>query len=320
MRKAMQARSEEDLHSLNEIFENEIVQQATFANSPDSHFIFFTLRLHHFQLTNQLDKFYAEAKDAVDYIKLQGTENFPAMQVLWAYAQLTQACYFTRQWQLLKNYLEELKSVEITNTTEKTAQFTYYTQLAITLYDFKQDKKLLTLTLNEAISNLMLFKNRLRPDIRLSITLTCVSALVEYGYYSKAVDLCEDFLTNYDTGIRLDALLMLYVYEFICHLEMGNTLYINNTIQNVYRYFLRHDYKGAFESKLMLVFKKISEIHNYSSHRKEIEKLKEELNEAGENAANHQHLALMPLVQNFLDAKLVNEKIHVFLAAQKQKG
>lgn len=320
MRKAMQARNSEDLQSLTEIFESELVQQPDLANSRDARFVFHTIRLHHFQITNQLNSFYTEAKNVVSYIKQQGTETFQPMQVLWAYAQLTQACYYTQQWAQLETYLDELNSVEIYNQTEKIAQFTYYAQLAITLYDFKQDKKWLNKTIDEAITKLQLFKNRLRPDVRLSITLTCISALVEYGQYSSAVDLCEDFLTNYDTGIRLDALLMLYVYEFICHLEMGNMIYVNNTIQNVYRYFLRHDYKSAFESKLMHVFKKISEIQDYGAHIPEIKKLKEELNEAGGDVANHQHLALMPIVQNFLDAKLANQKIHLFVAAQKQKG
>jgi hypothetical protein len=146
-----------------------------------------------------------------------------------------------------------------------------------------------------------------------------VSALVEYGDYDAAVDACEDFLTNYDAGIRLDALLMLYVYEFICHLEMGNVLYVNNTIQNVYRYFLRNDYKGEFESTLMHVFKKISEMQDYGAHKKEIQKLQGELVKSGENPANHQHLALLPIVQNFLDAKLANQKLHVFAAAQKKQ-
>ena len=164
------------------------------------------------------------------------------------------------------------------------------------------------------------FKNRLRPDVRLAINITAASAFVEYGEYETAVDVCEDFLTNYDTGVRLDALLMLYVYEFICHLEMGNILYVNNTIQNVYRYFLRNDYKGEFESTLMHVFKKISEMQDYSQHKKEIQKLKEELNESGGNASNRQHLALLPIVENFLDAKLANQKIHLFAAAQKKKG
>ena len=61
-------------------------------------------------------------------------------------------------------------------------------------------------------------------------------------------------------------------------------------------------------------------MQDYSQHKKEIQKLKEELDASGGNASNRQHLALLPIVQSFLDAKLANQKIHVFAAAQKKKG
>ena len=317
MRKAMQARSDEDLKALNEIFNQKIVQEKKSADSRDSRFVFHTLRVHHFQIFNQWKDFFEETKALTEYAKKEGIENFSMMNVLWAYSQLTQACYFTQQWKLLEKYLDELKDIQVNNQTEVMAQFTYYTQLAITLFDFKRDEKSLKELLRETVSHLKQFKNRLRPDVRLAITITAASAFVEYGEYGTAIDVCEDFLINYDSGIRLDALLMLYVYEFICHLEMGNMLYVNNTIQNVYRYFLRNDYKGEFESALMHVFKKISEMESYGQHKKEIQKLKDELNEAGGSASNRQHLALLPIVQSFLDAKLANQKIHVFAANQK---
>lgn len=256
MRKAMQARSDEDLKALNEIFNQKIVRQKKLADSRDSLFIFHTLRLHHFQIFNQWKDFFEEAKALTEHAKKEGIEHFSMMNVLWAYSQLTQACYFTQQWKLLEKYLDELKTIQVNTQTEVMAQFTYYTQLAITLFDFKRDEKSLRELLRETVSHLIQFKNRLRPDVRLAITITAASAFVEYGEYNAAIDVCEDFLINYDSGIRLDALLMLYVYEFICHLEMGNMLYVNNTIQNVYRYFLRNDYKGEFESALMHVFKK----------------------------------------------------------------
>ncbi len=320
MRKAMQARSDEDLKALNEIFNQKIVQQKKLADSRDSCFIFHTIRLHHFQIFNNWKDFFAEAKTLTEYLKKEGIEKFPMMRVLWAYSQLTQACYYTQQWKELEKYLNELKVIAVNNHTETMAQFTYYTQLAITLFDFKRNEKQLKELLHETVSHLKQFKNRLRPDVRLAITITTISAFVEYGEYETAIDVSEDFLTNYDSGIRMDALLMLYVYEFICHLEMGNMLYVNNTIQNVYRYFLRNQYKGEFESTLMHVFKKISEMQDYSQHKKEIQKLKEELDASGGNASNRQHLALLPIVQSFLDAKLANQKIHVFAAAQKKKG
>ncbi len=317
MRKSLNTRNGDDLKTLNTIFENELVQHVKFADSRDARFLFHTLRLHHFQILNQWDNFYKEAAEVINYVKQHDVASFPVMQVLWAYAQLMQACYFAKKWDELESLLAEIQALEVNNQTEKIARFTYYTQLAIALYDFKYNEELLKQTLREATANLREFKNRLRPDVRLSITITCVSALAEYGNYNAAVDLCEDFLTNYDAGIRLDALLMLYVYEFICHLETGNMLYVNNTIQNVYRYFLRHDYNSAFESKLMHTFKKVSEIQDYQGHRAEIQKLKIELTEAAGDVSNHQHLALLPIVQGFLDAKLANLKTHDYLARHK---
>lgn len=115
------------------------------------------------------------------------------MRVLWAYSQLTQACYYTQQWKELEKYLNELKVIAVNNHTETMAQFTYYTQLAITLFDFKRNEKQLKELLHETVSHLKQFKNRLRPDVRLAITITTISAFVEYGEYETAIDVSEDF-------------------------------------------------------------------------------------------------------------------------------
>ncbi|HWB62233.1 MAG TPA: hypothetical protein VG603_01895 [Chitinophagales bacterium] len=320
MRKTMQARNEDDAARLKQIFENDLVQHADLANTPPSRFIFHTLRLHYYQIINHWENFFEEARTLLAYIKGENGKGLATMQVLWAYAQATQACYFTRRWKELAGYLDELQGLPTHNLTEKTAQFVYYTQLAITLFDFKGDTEKLNGTLHDARQKLSEFKHRLRPDIRLAITITCASACVEYGDYNGALDLCEDFLTNYDAGVRLDALLMLYVYEFISHLETGNMVYVNNTLQNVNRYFLRNDYKGQFETVLLKVFRKLSEVSDYHAVKGELEKLKAELQTAAGGEAQSPHVPLLPIVQSFIDAKISGLKIHEYAAQLRSKS
>lgn len=316
MRKAMQARNDDDIQLLNSIFQNPIIQNHTSATSTDAQFVFHTIRLHHFQIFQQWDEFYNEALQLVNRIKQNQPGTFEKMRILWAYAQLTQASYFMGNWAQLELSLNELQNIEVDNQTEKIARFTYYAQLTITLFDYKKDKQQLTATLEETVQNLGKFKNRLRPDIRLAITITCVSAYVEYGNYSRAVDLSEDFLLNYDADIRLDALLMLYIYQFISHLELGNIVYVNNIIQNVYRYFLRNEYKGELENTLLKIFKKISEMADSASHKEELEKLNHALDNA--DAPNRQHLTLVPIVKSFLLAKMNGKKMHEWAEIQRQ--
>lgn len=318
MRKTMQARTAENLEALQQIHNNPLIQKAESANSVDALFTYHTIRLHHFQIFGRWNEFYTEALALVAFIK-QHLQQLATMRQLWAYAQLTQACYFTGQWKELEKYLNELESISTSTPTETAARFAYHAQLAITLYDFKQDKAALTNTLRQATKNLKEFKHTLRPDIRLAITVTCASAFVDYGYYDEAIDICEDFLTNYDSGIRLDALLMLYVYEFICHLELGNSVYVANTIQNTYRYFLRNKYNGEFENVLMKVFKKLAELGDQETDIVQLEKLKAELQQAAlKNQSPTQ--ALMPIVEGFINAKMEGLKMHEFAIRGKAQN
>ena len=317
MRKAMLARNEEELQPLNEIFNNPLVQDRTLANSPEAMFIYYTLRIHHFSILHKAQEHYNDAVDLLKYTKTLQV-GWPVMRLLWTYAQVTQTCYALRQWHELQQYLQELKEVEAGNQVERMAQFTYHTQLAITLYDHHKNATALLETLLESKKRLAEFGNRLRPDIRLSITITVASAYVEYGHYSEAVSVCEDFLTHYEAGIRLDALLLLHAYELVAHLETGNMLYVNNVVRNIHRYFQRHDFKGPFETTLMNAFRKLSEISDYKAHKEELLKLQTELTQTAGAAESAYHTQLLPLMQAFLQAKSEGLAIHRFVQNQKQ--
>src|ERR1043165_623348 len=60
MRTALQARNEDDLKVLNEIFNSELAQNSQLANSRDARFIFHTLRLHHFQIFQDANEEYGK--------------------------------------------------------------------------------------------------------------------------------------------------------------------------------------------------------------------------------------------------------------------
>jgi hypothetical protein len=304
MRKSMQARNTEDLHTLNAIFGNPLLQQREMAISGESVFVFHTIRIQHFTIFGMRQEMLAECEELIAYHKQHTGGKISVMGILWAYSQLTQACYFNGAWDKLELYLHELNNIETHSSVEAIARFSYYTQLAITLLDYKKDTEALRVLLQHVKQKLKEFKGQLRPDIRLAITITCASAFIEYREYKQALDLCEDFLTNYDTGVRLDALLMLYAYEFIAHLEMGNTTYVNNTLQNVSRYFIRNDFKGNFETTLLKTFRKLSEMGNLKAEPAELKKLKEVLEKSAEDASNPQNLALLPIVSAYLEEKI----------------
>ncbi len=304
IRKAMQARSKEELDALNSIMQNELVQSKAFATSHDSRFVFHTIRLQHFNIVGNLKDALEEAEHLITFLKTSPRQESSAMRKLWAYSQLTQACYFNGQWEKLELYLHELHNVPVHSLTESVARFSYYVQLAIPMLDRKKDTKALLSLLNEAKEQLKKSGSELRVDVRMGITITCASAFVEYKEYKQAIEVCEHFLTNYNTGIRLDIMLMLYVYEFIAHLETGNALYVSNTIQNVNRYFIRNNFKGLFENTLLKIFKKLSEAGDVGLSVSEIKDLKTELQKSADKDTNPQVLSLMPIVISFLDTKL----------------
>lgn len=316
MRKAMLARNREELSPLNEIFNNPLVQDRSLANSPEAVFIYYTLRIHHFSILHKAQEQYSEALDLLRYTKNLSV-RWSTMRLLWTYAQVTQSCYALALWNELQQYLQELKQVETSNQIERMAQFTYHTQLAITLYDHHRNTHALLETLSESTVRLAEFGSRLRPDIRLSITITVASAYVEYGYYAEAVSVCEDFLTHYEAGIRLDALLLLHAYELMAHLETGNMVYVNNVVRNIHRYFQRHDFKGPFETALMNAFRKLSEISDYKAHKEELMRLQTELVQTAGLAESAYHTQLLPLMQSFLQAKQEGLAIHRFVQKQR---
>jgi hypothetical protein len=304
IRKSMQARNTEDLATLNAIFGNTLVQDYDMAISTESVFVFHTIRIQHFSVRGMRAEMLAECEQLIAYYRRHPTTKISTMGILWAYSQLTQACYFNGAWDKLEHYLQQLNETGTHSSAEAIARFSYYTQLAITLADHKKDTQALQILLMQAGQKLKEFKDQLRPDIRLAITITCASAFVEYKQFEQAIDVCEDFLTNYDTGVRLDALLMLYVYEFIAHLETGNMTYVNNTLQNVNRYFIRNDFKGDFESTLLKTFRKLSEMGNLKYEQSELKKLKAALEKSAGDVSNPQSLALLPIVSGFLDGKM----------------
>lgn len=304
----MQAKNSEDLKSLNEIMGSELVQRFDLATTPEAQFIFYTLRIQYFNIIGEREKLLSETESLVTLIRSPAAKKISIMNTLWAYSQMGQALCFANQWEKLEACLVDMKNIKTYSTTESIAKFSYHTQLIVPLLDYKKDAETLKKVLNEVKDRLQNTKDELRPDVRMVITITCISGFVEYKEYGKAIDVCEHFLTHYNTGVRLDIMLLIYAYQFIAQLELGNVIYVNNVIQNVSRYFLRNDYKGKFETTLLYIFKKLSEMESYSQNRKEILKLKEELNESCVDASNTQHFGVLSAINTFLDSKILAAK------------
>jgi hypothetical protein len=304
IRKAMEAKGPDDLQLLNEIMENKLLQNADMALSGESKFIFHTLRIQYYNVVGNSKAGFAETEALVALHKTSSYKNFATMHVLWAYSQYAQSLYFSGQWDKLEQCLQELNNIATQTPVEAIAKFSYYVQLAIPLLDHNKDTVALTKLLHEVKEKLKTTGTELRADVRMVITLSCVSGFVEYKEYNSAIDVCEHFLTHYDTGVRLDIMLMLYAYQFIAHLELGNKLYVNNVMQNVNRYFLRNEFKGNYETTLLKTFRKLSEIDNPRLHKAEIIALKTELEKSATDSTSQQMLSLLPLLLGYLDSKV----------------
>ena len=313
MRTSLQARTESDISELENIYHKVIEEQDSATHSLESRFVSHVICIHHYHIFNQWDKLYDRAKSALDFVKENGVDRFVRMKVMWLYAQLTQVCYYRGLWDDLEKYLAELIALPVDTQTEGIARFTYYTQLALVLHDHKGEQAQMDSQLAETETRLAEFGDRLRLDIRLSITITCVSVWLESGEYEHAVGICEDFLTHYDKDVRLDSLLMLYVYEFICHLELGNAVYLNNTIQNVYRYFRRHGHNGQHENALLGIFRKLSQVPDAARHKDELKQLMKDIEYLKSAKSDYSFASLLPLVESFIEAKINGVQTHEWI-------
>ncbi len=302
IRKAMQARSREDLEQLNNIFFDPLINDVSLANSPEARFTFHTIRLQHFTTLQQFKEALAEATLLNNYLEVTEAASISTLRRLWALAQLAQACYFNGEWELLAQTLEKIKQVNIRSAKEDAARFSYYTQLAIPLFDYRKETASLLSTLKDAAKRLQQFKNELRTDIRLGITVTCASAFLEYRMYDETVDVCEHFLTHYDAGVRLDAMLMLYTYETLAHLELGNAVYVNNVLLNIDRYFARNNFKGDFEFVLLRTLRQLSAAGHSKIAEQDAKKILSELQKASVTAPASIKNGLVPLIEKYIQA------------------
>lgn len=303
IRKAMEAKSPGDQQLLNEIMESELLQKPDMALSVESKFIYHTLRVQYYNVTGNSKAVFAETEALIALYKTELYKNISTMNALWTYSQYAQSLYFAGEWKRLEECLEELNNIPTQNNTEAIAKFSYYVQMAIPLLDHNKDTKALIKLLHTVKHKLETTGTELRADVRMVITLSCVSGYVEYNDYNNAIDVCEHFLTKYDTGVRLDIMLMLYAYQFIAHLELGNKVYVNNVVQNVNRYFLRNEFKGNYETTLLKTFKKLSEMENPKTQKAEVLLLKAELEKSAAESTSQQMLSLLPLLLGYLDSK-----------------
>lgn len=304
IRKAMEAKGPNDLQLLNDIMSNDLVQKQEMALGAESKFIYHTLRIQYYNVIGNSKAGFAETEALIGLYKNSEYKDPSTMNVLWTYSQYAQSLYFSAEWVKLEQCLDELNNIPTQNNTEAIAKFSYYVQMAIPLLDHNKDTKALMKLLHVVKHKLETTGTELRADVRMVITLSCVSGFVEYEDYSNAIDVCEHFLTNYDTGVRLDIMLMLYAYQFIAHLELGNKVYVNNVVQNVNRYFLRNEFKGNYETTLLRTFKKLSEIENPKTQKAEILSLKSELEKSASESTSQQMLSLLPLLLGYLESKV----------------
>lgn len=304
MKKAMIMRTSEDISELERIFQNPLLHPSQPAVSPEAKFLYRTIRIQHFTITGNMLALLDETASLVAEVNAGALGSLSTMRILWAYQQRAQVCYFTQNWNELEVTLQQLYEVKTNSPVESAAKFTYHTQLTITLLDHRKQTSALLQLLKETAEKLRTFKEELRHDVRLAITITCASALVEYKSFNDAIDVCEHFLSNYETGIRLDALLMLYTYQFVAHMESGNVVYVNNVLQNFSRYLQRHQYKGDFENALLKCLRVLSETGLQGLTKAEAQKLSNELTNAAQSNTNPHMQQLVPFINNYLQQKV----------------
>lgn len=300
IRKAMQARNKEDFERLTDIFSDPLINDISLADSPEARFTFHTIRLQHYSTLQLFKEALAEATSLNSFLEETESVSISTLRRLWALAQLAQACYFNGEWERLSQTLEKIKQLNTRSATEDAARFSYYTQLAIPLFDHRKETEALRATLQDAARQLRQFKHELRTDIRLGITVTCASAFLEYKMYNETVDVCEHFLTHYNAGVRLDAMLMLYTYETLAHLELGNAVYVNNVLLNIDRYFARNNFKGDFELVLLRTLRQLSAAGHSKITEQDAAKMLSELQSVSENAPPSVRNGLVPVIEKYI--------------------
>lgn len=300
----------------NEIINHPLLKSPDCALSARATLDFWILKGQYFSIFND----YAKAADSFNSFlialdKAKALKKQRNLNYLSICAQLVTYGYILKDIELMQSSIDRLQNSETYSEIEKIAAHTFLVNSKVAFYDFTKNKDGLKSTINEAYQLLKIYSPKLKPDVRSSILLTCISGYAEFGEYDLLLDFSREFDSYIQSDTRIDTKVSFYFYELIAQIETGNEILVNDTLQNFNRFLLRHEFKGEFE-EIMIKFLKVASANSFKSNEI-LKKLKDQLTELPQKTIQNQNRVLYQILTNMIESKLAGKKFHEYLDLAK---
>ena len=309
-------RTPEGKEKFDQILENPLMQSEENALSTKAKTNFWIIKGQHYSISNQFE-LAAQAFEQLTHL----LEHAPAIKkqrnlvYLSTCAQLATYGYILQQPELMQRAIQAIQHSEKHNAIEHIAAGTFIVNSNLAYYDLIKDKAGLKNTIHEAHALLQQHAKEMKPDVRLTLLLACVSGYAEYGEYNQLLSMVREFDEHIHANIRVDIRVMMYFYELIAQIETGNEQMVNDTIQNFNRYMLRNEHKGEFEQIMVRFLKIISSFsHNIKA---ELTQLRAQLVELPQKSILNQNRVLYQILLNMIDSRLAGKRFHEFVDETK---
>lgn len=309
-------RTPEGKEKFDTIMQNELLISEEKAMSIKAKASFWIVKGQYFSIANQYDK----AADAFEHV-IALFDQYPAIKkqrnlaYLSICAQLATYGYILQQPELMQKAIQRIQNSDKNSEIERIAAATFIVNSNLAYFDLTKDKIGLKNTILEAHALLQKHAKEIKPDVRLTLLLACVSGYAEYGEYDKLLEMIREFDEFIHANIRVDIRVMLYFYELIAQIETGNEQMVNDTIQNFNRFLLRNEFKSEFEN-IMIKFLKVISSFSYDI-KNELAQLKTQLTELPQKSLLNQNRVLYQILMNMIDSRIAGKQFHEYLSEEK---
>ncbi len=305
-----QLRDEQQLAEYELIFRDGLLLQQKVALSARALYYFHYIRALHFSVTDKRKEFLAESKllakvceQTPYFFKYDLRASMNAINLL------LEACYFNQDFNMMQKALKQLSALNSKNDRDKIAQFVYYSRFGLIYYDQRKDAKGKVSLVEEAWKQMRLYGPKIPYHIRISIIVTYVSALLEMGEYSKALDWIELYRQGgKPEQTRYDVQSILHMMQLIAHYELGNHLLVKNIVPNIARFIRKVGQQSKFEKTLIGFFARLTSVKSRSSDI--FKDTLYELDSLKEGDILHRNRPMYDVFKAFIESKRAGKKYH----------
>lgn len=305
-----QLRDKEQLNEYNRILSNTLLEHENRAFSGRSLYYYHFIRSLHFSVTDNRKGFLSETLKLVEVCK--STTYFSRhdfRSYMNAVNLLLEASYFNGEMKTMQAGLKLLNELPVQIERDKIARFIYYSRFGLIYYDHAKDNKAKKKLITEAWDLVSMYGSKIPFHILVSLIVTYISALLEMGEYSKALDWIEVYRQGKkEDKSRYDAQAILHMMQLIAHYELNNHLLVKNIVPNIARFIRKVGQQSRFEKILIGFFTRLTSAkaagaNIFEETLKELESLKE-------GDILHRNRPMHDIFKVFIESKKVGRKYH----------